>query len=53
MASLGTEFCRLALEEAGLSVLEIKTSAVDARDWDDDANRALVARLIEERARPA
>ena len=49
MASMGTKFCKLALERAGLPVLEIKASAVDARSWDDDANRRLVERFIEDR----
>ena len=49
MSSLGTKFCKLALEKAGIPVLEIRASAVDARLWDDDANRALVAKFIEER----
>jgi len=49
MASMGTKLCKLALERAGLPVLEIKASAVDARTWDDEANRRLVERFIEER----
>lgn len=49
MSSLGTRFCKLALEQAGLPVLELRASAVDARLWDDDANRQLVGRFIEDR----
>lgn len=49
MASLGTRFCKLALEKAGIPVLELRASAVDARQWDDDAMRARVAAFIEER----
>lgn len=49
MSSLGTKFCKLALEAAGIPVLEIRASAVDARLWDDNANRSLVERFIEER----
>jgi benzoyl-CoA reductase/2-hydroxyglutaryl-CoA dehydratase subunit BcrC/BadD/HgdB len=49
MSSMGTRFCKLALEKAGIPVLEIKASAVDARLWDDDAMRAKVAAFIEER----
>ncbi|MDF0599293.1 2-hydroxyacyl-CoA dehydratase family protein [Psychromarinibacter sp. C21-152] len=49
MASMGTRFCKLALEAAGIPVLEIRASAVDARQWDDDAQRARVAAFIEER----
>ena len=49
MASMGTKFCKLALEAAGIPVLELKASAVDARLWDDDANRRTVERFIEER----
>ncbi len=49
MASMGTKFCKLALEAAGIPVLEIRASAVDARQWDDEAQRARVAAFIEER----
>jgi len=49
MSSLGTRFCKLALEKAGVPVLEIRASAVDARMWDDEAMRAFVGRFIEER----
>ncbi|SPF78127.1 2-hydroxyacyl-CoA dehydratase family protein [Pseudoprimorskyibacter insulae] len=53
MASLGTRLCKLALEHAGLPVLEIRANAVDARTWDDETNRARVAQFIEERVTSA
>ena len=51
MASMGTKFCKLALEAAGIPVLELRASAVDARLWDDDANRRKVEEFIETRVR--
>lgn len=49
MSSMGTKFCKLALEAAGVPVLELHASAVDARSWDDDANRRKVEDFIEKR----
>jgi len=49
MSAMGTRFCKLALEKAGIPVLEIKASAVDARLWDDAAMRAKVGAFIDER----
>lgn len=49
MSAMGTRFCKLALEKAGIPVLELQASAVDARLWDDDAMRARVAAFITDR----
>ncbi|MGH6989062.1 MAG: 2-hydroxyacyl-CoA dehydratase [Stellaceae bacterium] len=47
MSAYGTRFAKLALEKAGLPVLELKASIVDARLWDDQRMKKLVADFIE------
>jgi hypothetical protein len=49
MSGYGTRFARLALERAGIPVLELQASMVDARLWDDAEMTARVGRFIEER----
>jgi 2-hydroxyglutaryl-CoA dehydratase, D-component len=45
-------FDRLAFERAGIPVLELDVSHVDASGWDDDGIRRTVASFIEDRAAP-
>jgi len=47
LSAYGTRFAKLALERAGLPVLELKASVVDARLWDDQRMKKLVADFIE------
>ncbi|MBV9811553.1 MAG: 2-hydroxyacyl-CoA dehydratase [Acetobacteraceae bacterium] len=49
MSAYGTRFARLALERAGIPVLELQASMVDERLWDDTRMTALVGEFIEER----
>lgn len=45
-------FNRLAFERAGVPLLELDVSHVDASGWDDEAVRRTVATFIEDRAAP-
>ncbi len=49
MASFGTKLCALALEQAGIPVLTLTASMVDARLWDNDAMIARVEAFLEDR----
>lgn len=49
MASFGTKLCALALEQAGIPVLTLTASMVDARLWDNDAMIAKVEAFLEDR----
>ena len=49
LSAYGTTACRVALEKAGLPVLELSASMVDARLWDDAAMVAKVGAFIDER----
>ncbi len=48
----GTHFITRAIEAAGIPVLEISGSNVDARAWDGEAVEASVDRFVTERALP-
>jgi hypothetical protein len=54
VVSLGraSYFDRLVFERAGLPLLELDVSHVDAGGWDDEAIRRTVASFIEDRAAP-
>ena len=52
MSAYGTRFARLALEKAGIPVLELNASIVDARRWDNAKMTAQVASFIEDRLKP-
>lgn len=52
MSGFGVRGAINACEAAGLPVIEIEASMVDARGWDRDAMTARVARFIEQRAEP-
>ena len=49
LSAYGTKLAALALEEAGLPVLCLEASMVDARLWDDDKMKRLVSDFIESR----
>lgn len=49
MAAYGTRACINALEHAGLPVLELEASMVDARGWDRPAMEKKVGAFIEDR----
>jgi benzoyl-CoA reductase subunit B len=49
----GNRMINLALEEAGVPVLNFPADAVDSTNWDEAAMRALVADFIETRVAPA
>jgi hypothetical protein len=49
MSAYGTRFAKLALEKAGLPVLELNASIVDARLWDNEKMTRQVADFIEEK----
>lgn len=49
MASFGTKLCALALEQAGIPVLTLTASMVDARLWDNDAMISKVEAFLEDR----
>lgn len=49
MASLGSRITRIALERAGIPVVELHANMVDARHWDDDRMRRTVEEFIETR----
>ncbi len=49
LSAYGTRACKRALEAAGLPVLELSASMVDARLWDNDAMIAKVGDFIETR----
>ena len=52
-ANRGITFITRALEEAGVALLDLPVDPVDARSWDDDRMRALVADFIERRLEAA
>ncbi|HEY5208185.1 MAG TPA: 2-hydroxyacyl-CoA dehydratase family protein [Stellaceae bacterium] len=52
MSAYGTRFAKLALEKAGIPVLELRASIVDSRLWDNDKMTQQVARFIEDRLAP-
>jgi hypothetical protein len=49
MSGWGTKLCALAVEEAGIPVLMLEASAVDARLWDEAKMRAQVEDFLERR----
>jgi benzoyl-CoA reductase subunit B len=49
LAAYGSKFASLALERAGIPVLQLSASAVDARLWDNDKMTRLVEEFIEQR----
>jgi len=49
LSAYGTRACKKMLEEAGLPVLEITASMVDARLWDNDRMIETVGEFIEKR----
>ncbi len=49
MASYGSRMTRLALEAAGIPVVELHANMVDARLWDNDAMVSTVETFIEQR----
>lgn len=49
----GNRMINVALEEAGVPVLNFPADAVDATRWDEAAMRDLVSRFIEDRVAPA
>ncbi|MFV0246189.1 MAG: 2-hydroxyacyl-CoA dehydratase [Qingshengfaniella sp.] len=49
LSAYGTRACKKALEEAGLPVLELEASMVDARLWDNDLMTRRVGYFIENR----
>ena len=49
LAAYGNKFASLALERAGIPVLQLSASAVDARLWDHDKMTRLVEEFIEQR----
>lgn len=51
LSSYGTQACKTALEKAGLPVLELSASMVDARLWDDAEMQRKVGAFIDERCR--
>ncbi|MEQ9813737.1 MAG: 2-hydroxyacyl-CoA dehydratase family protein [Azospirillaceae bacterium] len=51
LSAYGTRACIETLERAGLPVLELHASMVDARLWDDAAMKARVGRFIDTRVR--
>lgn len=51
LSSYGTQACKTALEQAGLPVLELHASMVDARLWDDAAMQRRVGDFIDTRCR--
>lgn len=52
MASFGSRMTRLALEAAGIPVVELHANMVDARLWDDAAMTRTVEEFIETRITP-
>jgi len=52
MSAYGTRFAKLALEKAGIPVVELHASIVDARRWDNAKMTQQVARFIEDRLQP-
>jgi len=49
LAAYGNKFASLALERAGIPVLQLSASAVDASLWDNDEMTRLVEEFIEQR----
>jgi hypothetical protein len=49
LSAYGTKLAIMALERAGIPVLEIRASMVDARSWDRARMTATVADFIETR----
>lgn len=49
MGSLGSRLTKIALERAGIPVVELHANMVDARLWDDAAMRRTVEEFIEQR----
>jgi benzoyl-CoA reductase subunit B len=49
MASFGSRLTRLALEQAGIPVVELHANMVDARQWDEAAMLRTVEQFIEQR----
>jgi benzoyl-CoA reductase/2-hydroxyglutaryl-CoA dehydratase subunit BcrC/BadD/HgdB len=49
LGAFGTKLCALALEQAGIPVLTLTASMVDARLWDNDAMIRKVEQFLEER----
>ncbi|TKD51568.1 2-hydroxyacyl-CoA dehydratase family protein [Sphingomonas baiyangensis] len=49
LAAFGTKLCAMALERAGIPVLTLTASMVDARLWDNDAMIAKVGQFLEDR----
>lgn len=49
MSGYGTRLCARALEAAGLPVVALEASAVDARLWDEEKMRGIVEEFIETR----
>lgn len=49
MGSFGSRLTRVALERAGIPVVELHANMVDARQWDDAAMRRTVEEFIESR----
>jgi benzoyl-CoA reductase subunit B len=49
MGSLGSRLTKVALERAGIPVVELHANMVDARMWDDAAMRRTVEDFIEQR----
>ncbi|MGV3650233.1 MAG: 2-hydroxyacyl-CoA dehydratase [Devosia sp.] len=51
LSAYGTEICRTSLEKAGLPVLELSASMVDARLWDDAEMQRRVGAFIDTRCK--
>lgn len=49
MSSFGSRITRMALEQAGIPVVELHANMVDARQWDDEKMRRTVEAFIETR----
>ena len=49
MASFGSRLTRMALEKAGIPVVELHANMVDARLWDDEKMKRTVEEFIETR----
>jgi benzoyl-CoA reductase/2-hydroxyglutaryl-CoA dehydratase subunit BcrC/BadD/HgdB len=49
MGSMGSRLTKVALERAGIPVVELHASMVDARLWDDAAMTRTVEEFIEQR----
>jgi hypothetical protein len=52
MGSMGSRLTRVALERAGIPVVELHANMVDARLWDNDAMTRTVEEFIEQRLLP-